>query len=130
MRADPSVSQKAVLIAAAVVLGGDTLVGPALVHSLEKKGYVVIASVATADAVDRLEKTSKGNVKALVLNPREVRATSTEFSGFQSPPSPPLSPTFCARSMPLLPFASPLASPVTLIYLPVHLHLQALQPMY
>jgi hypothetical protein len=34
---------------------------------------VVIASVATSQAVDQLEKKSKGNVKALVLNPREVR---------------------------------------------------------
>jgi len=33
---------------------------------------VVIASVATAQAVDQLEKKSKGNVKALVLNPKEV----------------------------------------------------------
>jgi uncharacterized protein YbjT (DUF2867 family) len=56
-----------------VVLGGDTLVGPSLVHALEKRGYVVIASVATPQAVDQLEKKSKGNVKVLVLNPKEVR---------------------------------------------------------
>lgn len=55
-----------------VVLGGDTIAGPALVHSLEKRGYVVITSVSTPDAVDQLEKKSKGNVKALVLNPKEV----------------------------------------------------------
>lgn len=54
-----------------VVLGGDTLIGPALVHALEKKGYVVIASVSTLDGVDILEKKSKGCVKALVLNPKE-----------------------------------------------------------
>ncbi|KAG8872838.1 hypothetical protein FRC20_008985 [Serendipita sp. 405] len=54
-----------------VVLGGDTIAGPALVHSLEKKGYIVIASVSTPEAVEQLEKKSKGNVKALVLNPRE-----------------------------------------------------------
>ncbi|KIM28967.1 hypothetical protein M408DRAFT_329012 [Serendipita vermifera MAFF 305830] len=54
-----------------VVLGGDTLVGPALVHALEKRGYVVIASVSTSQAIEQLEKKSKGNVKALVLNPKE-----------------------------------------------------------
>jgi hypothetical protein len=56
-----------------VVLGGDTILGPSLVHALEKRGFVVIASVATPQAVDQLEKKSKGNVKALVLNPKEVR---------------------------------------------------------
>lgn len=54
-----------------VVLGADTIAGPALVHALEKRGYVVIASVTTPEAVDKLEKASKGNVKALVLNPKE-----------------------------------------------------------
>jgi hypothetical protein len=34
---------------------------------------VVIASVSTPQAVDQLEKKSKGSVKALVLNPKEVR---------------------------------------------------------
>ena len=51
-------------------------------HALEKKGYVVIVSVSTPDAVDLLEKKSKGNVKALVLNPREVRRVPpSEYSG-------------------------------------------------
>ncbi|KAG8829814.1 hypothetical protein FRC17_005986 [Serendipita sp. 399] len=54
-----------------VVLGGDTIAGPALVHSLERKGYVVIVSVSTPEAVEQLEKKSKGYVKALVLNPKE-----------------------------------------------------------
>jgi nucleoside-diphosphate-sugar epimerase len=62
-----------------VVLGADTLIGPAIVHALEKKGYVVIASVATPEAVDQVEKKSKGNVKALVLNPKEVTAYSYQI---------------------------------------------------
>lgn len=66
-----------------VVLGGDTLVGPSLVHALEKRGYVVIASVATPQAVDQLEKKSKGNVKALVLNPKEVRGTKLFYRIWQ-----------------------------------------------
>jgi nucleoside-diphosphate-sugar epimerase len=55
-----------------VVLGADTLAGPALVHSLEKRGYVVIASCATAEAAEMLEKRSKGFVRALVLKPQDV----------------------------------------------------------
>lgn len=55
-----------------VVLGADTLAGPALVHSLEKRGYVVIASCATAEATEMLEKRSKGFVRALVLRPQDV----------------------------------------------------------
>ena len=55
-----------------VVLGADTLAGPALVHSLEKRGYVVIASCATAEAAEMLEKRSKGFVRALVLRPQDV----------------------------------------------------------
>lgn len=55
-----------------VVLGADTLAGPALVHSLEKRGYVVIASCATAEAAEMLEKRGKGFVRALVLKPQDV----------------------------------------------------------
>ena len=55
-----------------VVLGADTLAGPALVHSLEKRGYVVIASCATTEATEMLEKRSKGFVRALVLRPQDV----------------------------------------------------------
>ncbi|KAH6918467.1 hypothetical protein BKA70DRAFT_1175886 [Coprinopsis sp. MPI-PUGE-AT-0042] len=54
-----------------VVLGGDTPYGLPVVQGLEKKGYIVIASVATADAVDVLESKCKGYVKALVLDPSE-----------------------------------------------------------
>ncbi|TFK30045.1 hypothetical protein FA15DRAFT_663372 [Coprinopsis marcescibilis] len=54
-----------------VVLGGDTPHGLPLVLGLEKKGYIVIASVSTAEAADALESRSKGYVKALVLDPSE-----------------------------------------------------------
>jgi hypothetical protein len=56
-----------------VVLGGDTPYGLPLIQDLEKKGYIVIASVSTPEAVDVLESKSRGFVKALVLNPSEVR---------------------------------------------------------
>ncbi|KAJ2927731.1 hypothetical protein H1R20_g9360, partial [Candolleomyces eurysporus] len=54
-----------------VVLGGDTPYGLPLVLDLERKGYIVIASVSTPEAVHALESKTKGYVKALVLDPRE-----------------------------------------------------------
>jgi len=56
-----------------VVLGGDHPVALPLILALEKKGFIIIASVATPEAVDELECAGKGYVKALVLNPFEVR---------------------------------------------------------
>jgi hypothetical protein len=44
-----------------------------LIVALEKKGFIIIASVASPEAVDELERTGKGYVKALVLDPFEVR---------------------------------------------------------
>ncbi|KAF8163410.1 hypothetical protein B0H34DRAFT_764941 [Crassisporium funariophilum] len=54
-----------------VVLGGDTPYGLPLILELEKKGYIVIASVSTPEAVDELESKCKGYVKAHVLDPFE-----------------------------------------------------------
>ncbi|THU84909.1 hypothetical protein K435DRAFT_783587 [Dendrothele bispora CBS 962.96] len=54
-----------------VVLGGDTPLGLPTVLDLEKKGYIVIASVATPEAVESLERKCHGYVRALVLNPAE-----------------------------------------------------------
>lgn len=59
-----------------VVLGGDTPYGLPLILDLERKGYIVIASVSTPEAIEGLESRSKGYVKALVLNPSEVRPRS------------------------------------------------------
>lgn len=55
-----------------VVLGGDTPFALPLILDLEKKGYIVIASVSTPEAVDALEQRCQGYVRALVLNPHEV----------------------------------------------------------
>lgn len=61
------------LIIVVVVLGGDsTPLGLALVAALEKSGFIVIASVATPEAVELLESRSHGYVRALVLDPSEV----------------------------------------------------------
>jgi len=44
-----------------------------VILELESKGYIVIASVSSSDAVEILESQCKGYVKALVLDPFEVR---------------------------------------------------------
>jgi hypothetical protein len=63
-----------------VVLGGDNPVALPLILALEKKGFIIIASVATPEAVDELERAGKGYVKALVLDPFEVRICSPRRS--------------------------------------------------
>ena len=55
-----------------MVLGGDSPYASPLISDLEKKGYIVIASVSTPEAVDILESQCKGYVKAHVLDPFEV----------------------------------------------------------
>jgi hypothetical protein len=63
----------------AVVLGADRPLGLPLIADFEKKGYIVIASVATAEAVDALEHKSHGYVRALVLDPADVRVPYSSF---------------------------------------------------
>ena len=55
------------------MLGGDHPLALPLIVALENKGFIVITSVATPEAVDELERAGKGYVKALVLDPFEVR---------------------------------------------------------
>ncbi|KAK0239750.1 hypothetical protein EDD85DRAFT_823179 [Armillaria nabsnona] len=55
-----------------VVLGGDAPLGLPLISDLERKGYIVIASVSTPEAADLLERQSHGFVRALVLDPTET----------------------------------------------------------
>ncbi|KAF8077767.1 hypothetical protein FPV67DRAFT_1557226 [Lyophyllum atratum] len=54
-----------------VVLGGDTPLSLPLILDLEAKGYIVIASVSTAEAISVLEQNCHGYVRALVLDPQE-----------------------------------------------------------
>ena len=58
-----------------MLLGGDHPVALPLILALEKQGFIIVASVATPEAVDELERAGKGYVKALVLDPFEVRDT-------------------------------------------------------
>ncbi|KAI6028508.1 hypothetical protein F5J12DRAFT_383037 [Pisolithus orientalis] len=54
-----------------VVLGSDHPLALPLILELEKKGYIVIASVSSAEAVGPLEARGHGFVRALVLDPNE-----------------------------------------------------------
>ena len=58
-----------------IVLGGDSPLGLPLVLDLEKKGYIVITSVSTPEAVNEVESRCHGYVRALVLDPTEVRTS-------------------------------------------------------
>lgn len=57
-----------------MVLGGDSPLGLPLILDLERKGYIVITSVSSPEAVDQIEGQGNGYVRALVLDPSEVRA--------------------------------------------------------
>ncbi|GLB34778.1 putative fungal family of unknown function (DUF1776) [Lyophyllum shimeji] len=54
-----------------VVLGGDTPFALPLILDLEAKGYIIIASVSTPEAVSVLEQKCHGYLRALVLDPLE-----------------------------------------------------------
>ncbi|KAG0692111.1 hypothetical protein DFH29DRAFT_972357 [Suillus ampliporus] len=54
-----------------VVLGGDHPLGLPLIVELEQKGYIVITSVSTPEAVGSIESKGHGYVRALILDPNE-----------------------------------------------------------
>ncbi|GAA5851394.1 hypothetical protein JCM3766R1_000622 [Sporobolomyces carnicolor] len=60
----------------ALVLGADTVAGREIALDLEKRGWVVIATVSDPDEVDRLEREGRGWIKVLVLDPRESSSVS------------------------------------------------------
>lgn len=70
-----------------VVLGGDTPLALPLILGLEKRGFVVIASVSTPEAVEILERRCQGYVRALVLDPYEACLFSITTSIDPSDPS-------------------------------------------
>ncbi|KAJ3540972.1 hypothetical protein NMY22_g4080 [Coprinellus aureogranulatus] len=91
-----------------VVLGGDTPYGPPLIQDLEKKGYIVIVSVSTPDAVEALESSSRGYVKALVLNPAEPATVPVFLRSLSSTLS---------RKFPLRSSGDPYSSPASQPYI-------------
>jgi hypothetical protein len=58
---------------AVVVLGADSAVGREIALDLERRGFVVIATVKEPSEVDVLEKLSRGWMKVLVLDGNDVR---------------------------------------------------------
>jgi hypothetical protein len=68
----------------AVVLGGDKPLALPLILDLEKKGYIVVASVSTSHAVDELESKTHGYVRGLVLDPVDVSMVLLLFPEFNS----------------------------------------------
>ncbi|GAA5958101.1 hypothetical protein JCM3765_002810 [Sporobolomyces pararoseus] len=78
MRLLPSTSNVAAEIRkeAVLVLGADTFQGREIALDLEKRGWVVIATVSDPDQVDRLEREGRGWIKVLVLDPTESSSVS------------------------------------------------------
>ncbi|BGP45869.1 hypothetical protein JCM10450v2_001704 [Rhodotorula kratochvilovae] len=72
---------------AVIVLGADSPQGRDIALDLERRGFVVVATVTDPREVDVLEKLSRGWIKALVLDPNEsssvapfLRSLSTALS--------------------------------------------------
>ncbi|KAF8226776.1 hypothetical protein L208DRAFT_1393274 [Tricholoma matsutake] len=91
-----------------VVLGGDTPLALPLIRGLEKKGFVVIASVATPEAVEALERRCQGFVKALVLDPHEPATVPVFLRSLASTLS---------RKFPITAAGDPFASPTSHLYI-------------
>lgn len=90
-----------------VVLGGDSPLGLPLILDLEKKGYIVITSVATPEAVDEIESKCHGYVRALVLDPAEPEMITFFLRSLASTMS---------RRFPITAAGDPHAPPTTHIY--------------
>ncbi|KWU44897.1 hypothetical protein RHOSPDRAFT_28972 [Rhodotorula sp. JG-1b] len=61
---------------AVVVLGAESPHGREIALDLERRGFVVVATVADPADVDSLERTSRGWLKVLVLDPKESSSVS------------------------------------------------------
>ncbi|KAJ7102449.1 hypothetical protein B0H15DRAFT_898709 [Mycena belliarum] len=89
-----------------VVLGGDTTLALPLILELERKGYIVIASVSNADFGENLERRCRGYVRALVMDPNEPSTVTSFLRSLSSA---------LARRFPITsagdPFAAPSAHP-------------------
>ncbi|RPD67955.1 hypothetical protein L226DRAFT_555675 [Lentinus tigrinus ALCF2SS1-7] len=90
-----------------VVLGGDSPLGLPLILDLEKKGYIVITSVATPEAVDEIESKAHGYVRVLVLDPTEPEMVPFFLRSLASTMS---------RRFPLTAAGDPHAAPTTHLF--------------
>ncbi|KAI0080504.1 hypothetical protein K474DRAFT_1657631 [Panus rudis PR-1116 ss-1] len=91
-----------------VVLGGDSAFGTPLVSDLEAKGYIVIATVSTPEAAEKIESLSHGYVRALVVNPLEPEWIITFIRSVSSTLS---------RRFPISAAGDPHAPPSTRVYI-------------
>ena len=77
-------------------------------HGLEREGYIVIASVSSPDAIDELEAHGHGYVRALVLDPKEVRFRASiaqglyihEVKACDDPDLPAIAPSYVLSPLP------------------------------
>jgi NAD(P)-dependent dehydrogenase (short-subunit alcohol dehydrogenase family) len=102
-----------------VVLGGDTPFGLPLILDLEKKGYIVITSVATSEAADALERSCRGYVRALVLDPSQPDSVPLFLRSLASTLS---------RRFPITAAGDPYASPASHPYIQSVVSLLTLPP--
>ncbi|KAI0312381.1 hypothetical protein OF83DRAFT_1067259 [Amylostereum chailletii] len=91
-----------------VVLGGDIPLAQALILDLEKKGFIVVVSVATHEAAKDLEHRGNGYVRALVLDPTDPETISVFLRSMASSLS---------KRFPINAAGDPHASPASLPYI-------------
>ncbi|KAG7089696.1 hypothetical protein E1B28_011351 [Marasmius oreades] len=104
-----------------VVLGGDTPLGHPLVLDLERKGYIVIASVTNQEMADALERKCRGYVRALVLDPSEPETIPLFLRTLSSALS---------RRFPITSAGDPFASPASHPYIHSVVSLLTLSPPF
>ncbi|KAG8873183.1 hypothetical protein FRB97_006978 [Tulasnella sp. 331] len=74
-----------------VILGADSPLGPLIASDLRSKGYIVMASVSSEEAVADIEMIDQGFINALVLNPCDPSSIAPFFRSLQSALSLPFS---------------------------------------
>lgn len=68
-----------------MLLGGDHPLAPPLIAELERKGYIIITSVQTAEHGHDLERRSHGYVRAIELDPSDVSACLVPLNASNMP---------------------------------------------
>ncbi|KAF7322460.1 Protein kinase domain-containing protein [Mycena chlorophos] len=102
-----------------VVLGADAPLALPLVLDLERKGYIVLASVSTPDRGADLERRTKGFVRALVLDPNDSSTVTTFLRSLSAA---------LARRFPINAAGDPFASPSSHPYIHSIISLLSLAP--
>ncbi|KAI0086144.1 hypothetical protein BDY19DRAFT_363148 [Irpex rosettiformis] len=79
-----------------------------LIESLQRCGYIVVASVRTLEAADKLERTSEGYLRAIVLDPSDLSTIPSFLRSLSSTMS---------RRFPITVSGDPHSSPNTQLYI-------------